>query len=117
MGMPPFFFVDVGELYRIAGQISRHADATRGAASSLAAAIAHDRWRGIASDVFSAEAANLLRVLRSAAGRLDDAADALRRHADRINGLVHQAERLCADAVHFGEAVVDTAGAVIQAVF
>jgi uncharacterized protein YukE len=115
--MPPFFPADVGELYRIADQISRHADTARAAASGLAAAVAHDRWRGIASDVFSAEAADVLRRLRTAAGRLDDAADALRRHAERVTGLIHQAERLCADAARLGETAVDVAGAVVKAVF
>lgn len=111
--MPPFLVLDVSELYRIADRIARHADAVRAAAGTLAAAIANDRWRGIASDAFSAEATSVLRDMRAAADRLDDAADALRRHAGRVDALLAEAKRIVDDVVGVGaSAVHDVAQAV-----
>jgi uncharacterized protein YukE len=107
--MPPFFLLDVSELYRIADRISRHADAVRNAATALATAIAHDGWRGIASDVFAAEAGRVLGDMRVCAGRLDDAADALRRHAGQVSGVLDEARKLWDGVVGAGEAVVDDA--------
>jgi hypothetical protein len=119
--MPPFFFTDVDELYRIADRISRHADAARAAAGGVASAIAADRWRGIAADTFAAEATNVLHDLRSAAGRLDDAADALRRHANHIQGCVDAVRRGYADVliaggelVHEGSELIHGAGEVLH---
>jgi uncharacterized protein YukE len=105
--MPPFSLIDVSELYRIAERISRHADAVRTSATTLAAAVAQDQWRGIASEVFAAEASRLLRDMRVCAGRLDDAADALRRHAGRVSGLLDEARKVWDSVVGVGEAVVD----------
>jgi uncharacterized protein YukE len=81
-------FADPGELYAIADRIARHADAVRSNATALAAAIAHDRWRGIAAEVFAGEAGRLLKDMWACARRLDDAADALRRHAGRVQALL-----------------------------
>ncbi len=105
--MPPYLLIDVSELYRIADRISRHADAVRTTTTTLTAAIAHDRWRGIASDVFAAEAGRVLRDMRVCAGRLDDAADALRRHAGRVSSALDEARKLWDTVGAVGEAVVD----------
>jgi uncharacterized protein YukE len=111
--MPPFLLPDISESYRVADRIARHADAVRTAAGTLAAAIAHDRWRGIAADVFSIEATSLLRDMRAAAERLDDAADALRRHSGRVDALLARAGRIVDDVVGAGAvAVHDVARAV-----
>jgi len=83
-------FADPGELYAIADRIASHADAVRAAASRLAAAIADDHWHGVASEVFSAQAGGVLKDMWACARRLDDAADALRRHASRVQGVLSQ---------------------------
>ena len=84
----PLFFADPSELYAIADRISRHADSVRSSATALAAAVTNDHWRGIASDVFSAEARSVLSDMWACAGRLDNAADALRRHARRVEAVL-----------------------------
>ena len=80
-------FADPAELQAIAERISRHADAVRAGATMLAGAVANDRWRGIASDVFCAQAGSVTTDMRACAGRLEGAADALRRHAALVQGV------------------------------
>lgn len=104
-------FADPRELYAIAGRVSRHAEAVRANAMMLAAAIAHDRWRGIAADVFAAQADSVLKDMWACSRRLDDAADALRRHADRVQGLLDFVSRAWDDVEGWGAAIVgDVAG-------
>jgi uncharacterized protein YukE len=98
-------FADPVELHAIADRISRHADAVRSNASMLAAAIATDRWRGLAAQVFSAQAGSVRKDMWACAGRLDDAADALRRHARRVQGAL--------DFLKLGVAGVEGWGATI----
>jgi uncharacterized protein YukE len=100
-----FLLADPGELFAIADRISRHADALRVRASTLAAAIANDQWHGFASDVFSAEARGLLHDMRGCAARLDDAADALRRHANRVQAVFAAVKRLWHDIENAGLAL------------
>lgn len=83
--MPPIF-ADPRELHTIADHIARHADAVRSSAVALAAGIAGDRWRGVAAEIFAAQAGSVLSDMRACARRLDDAADALHRHAGRVQG-------------------------------
>jgi hypothetical protein len=104
-------FADPDELYAIADRIARHADAVRSGASLLAAAIANDDWRGIASEVFSAQAGSVLRDMLACARRLDDAADALRRHASRLQGVFGQ---LWHGVESVGEAVVHDVGELVS---
>ncbi|MEP7178437.1 MAG: WXG100 family type VII secretion target [Pseudonocardiales bacterium] len=103
-------FVDPAELYAIAERIGRHADAVRSNASGLAAAIAAERWRGAAADVFAAEAGSVLKDMRGCGRHLDDAADALRRHARRVQGVLNLVRRALADAEGLGAAVVRDVG-------
>jgi uncharacterized protein YukE len=100
-----FLLPDPGELFAIADRIARHADAVRMRASALAAAIADDRWHGLASDVFSAEAGGLLHDMRACAARLDDAADALRRHAGRVEAVFAMVKRVLHDLENAGAAL------------
>jgi uncharacterized protein YukE len=79
---------DPGELRAIAARIDDHAHAARTRAVGLADAIAATDWAGLAAGAFRGQAQLALSGLRSAAGRLDEAADALRRHADRVDGLL-----------------------------
>jgi hypothetical protein len=75
---------DAVELAALADRISGHAAATRARALRLGSAVGTADWRGIAASAFRAEAYVTVAGLRAAAGRLDDAADALRRHARRV---------------------------------
>lgn len=103
-------FADPSELYAIAERISRHADAVRSNASALAAAIATDRWRGLAAEVFAAEAGSVLKDMWTCARRLDDAADALRRHAGRLQGVLDLVKQALIDVEGWGSAVVRDVG-------
>lgn len=101
---------DPSELYAIADRIARHADGVRSNSTALAVAVANDHWRGIASDVFSAEARSVANDMRACARRLDDAADALRRHAARVQGVLGELARLSRDVERFGETAVHEVG-------
>ncbi|MDT4914540.1 MAG: hypothetical protein QOC66_3668 [Pseudonocardiales bacterium] len=81
------FLPDPAELEAIADRIGRHAAAARARAAHLGSAVAGADWHGLAADSFHLEAHVALSALRSAAGRLDDAADALRRHAHKVGAL------------------------------
>ena len=98
-------FADPSELYAIADRIDRHADAVRSNATTLAAAIAADRWRGLAAHVFATEAGSVLKDMWACARRLNDAADALRRHARRVQGVLDFVRRAWDDVEGWGAAV------------
>jgi uncharacterized protein YukE len=106
-------FADPSELYAIADRIARHADAVRSSAMALAVAVANDHWRGVASTAFSAEAGTVLSDMRACAGRLDDAADALRRHAGHVQGALGELARMSHQLERFGESVVHDVGGVL----
>jgi uncharacterized protein YukE len=107
-------FADPVELYATAGRINRHADAVRSNAMTLAAAIAADRWRGRASEVFAAEAGSVLKDMWACARRLDDAADALRRHARRVQGTLDLFKRAWDDVEGCGVAIVRDVGGFLM---
>src|SRR5579875_890847 len=79
---------DPAELEAIAARIERHADTLRDQAARLVATLAATHWQGPAADAFHAQAHAVLLALRGSADRLDTAARALRRHADRVRALV-----------------------------
>jgi hypothetical protein len=93
------FLPDPAELEAIADRIGRHAAATRARAQHLGAAVAGTDWHGLAADAFAVEAHVALSALRSSAGRLDDAADALRRHASKVGALFDDLRGLGVDGV------------------
>jgi hypothetical protein len=84
---------DPADLNAIADRIAGHAAAARDRAGRLDQAAANADWSGVAADAFAAQAHVASGALRSAAAGLDAAADALRRHAERITGLVAAAAR------------------------
>jgi hypothetical protein len=90
---------DPFDLRAIADRIAGHAAAARERAARLEPAIAAVDWEGVAADAFYGQAHMAVDGLRSAAERLDTAADALRRHADRIGVLIFGAVRLSLDGV------------------
>ncbi|HZC72937.1 MAG TPA: hypothetical protein VE442_19730 [Jatrophihabitans sp.] len=99
------FLPDPSELYAVADRISQHATATRAQALRLGAAVGALGWRGLAAAAFRAEAELTIAALRSAAGRLDDAAAALRRHAGRVGALYDDFKALGIDGL---QALTDT---------
>jgi uncharacterized protein YukE len=103
-------FADPVELYAIAERIDRHADAVRSNATMLAQVIATDRWRGLAAQVFSAEAGSVLKDMWACARRLDDAADALRRHARRVQSALDLLKQAVDDVERWGSTIVSDVG-------
>jgi uncharacterized protein YukE len=93
------FLPDPAELEAIADRIGHHAAATRARALQLGTAVAGADWHGLAADAFHTEAHLVLSALRSAAGRLDDAADALRNHAHKVGVLFDDLREFGADGV------------------
>ncbi len=79
---------DPAALETAARHIRGHADDLRGRASRLAAAAETVRWHSPAASAFRGDVRGLASAFRRAAAQIDDAADALRRHA----GAVRRAE-------------------------
>jgi uncharacterized protein YukE len=90
---------DPAELTAVADRIAGHAAAARERAIRLEHAVAATEWRGFAAGAFFAEAQMATSALRSAAARLDTAADALRRHAERVGALIAHVVRLGQDGL------------------
>jgi uncharacterized protein YukE len=94
-----FVLPDPTELTAIADRIGRHAATTRARALHLGSAVAGTNWRGLAAAAFDAEAHLAISALRGSASRLDDAADALRRHAGRVSVVYDDVRLLGGDAL------------------
>jgi hypothetical protein len=92
------FLPDPGELDALARRITEHAAAARRRAYHLGAVSAALGWRGLAATAFHAEEQLAVAGLRRAAGRLDDAADALFRHAGRVRVVYADVGQLGRDA-------------------
>lgn len=90
---------DPADLYAIADRITGHASAARERAARLDAAVSATEWRGRAAAAFDAEARFVTTTLRFAAGRLDDAAEALRRHAGEVAAILADLAHLATDGV------------------
>jgi hypothetical protein len=105
---------DPAELDAIADRINRHASAARARAEHLGRAVAGADWRGLAADAFHGEAHVAISGLRSAAGRLDDAADALRRHARKVGAIVDDLAVLGVDSVGALTDLVTDPGALLS---
>lgn len=104
---------DPAELLAVADRIAGHAAAARSQASRLGAAVATAHWHGVAADAFHVQAFGVVAGLRSAAARLDDAADALRRHARRVAETLADIHRLADGLEHVpGHALRTVTGAV-----
>lgn len=93
---------DPDEIYAIADRIAAHAVAARARANQLGTAIAAADWHGFAADAFHVTADGVLGGLRRAADRLDDAADALRRHASTVRRVLDALAMLGHDALGLG---------------
>jgi hypothetical protein len=105
--------IDPGELYAIADRIAGHADVLRSRATALAAAVARDNWHGIASELLAAQARGVVEDMSACARRLDDAADALRRHAGRVQGVIDFVRHAWDDVEGWGGSVLDGAAHVL----
>jgi hypothetical protein len=89
-------FVD--DLNALADRVDAHAQHARGNASWLDGKLAALDWHGIAADAFFGQAGFIVRGLRTSAARLNDAADALRRHAAQAERTWQAAQRIAHDA-------------------
>jgi len=98
-------FEDPSSLYAIADRISRHAESVRATGRTLAAVAAATDWHGLAADAFEAEAGQVSADAAASAVRLDDAADAYRRHAAAVESRLQELHRLLDGVVHVGEAL------------
>jgi hypothetical protein len=86
----------------MASRIGAHADAARAEARRLDATVARLRWDGTAAAAFLLLAGDVIAGLRTSADRLDDAADALRRHAANVAAALESLVRGATDAVCLG---------------
>jgi len=89
-----FLIPDPGELRALAGRVASTADTARASADRLGWAVAATGWHGPAARAFALQAEVAIGALRTSAGRLQDAAGALRRHADHVDDVLHIALRL-----------------------
>jgi uncharacterized protein YukE len=97
---------DPAELNAIADRIAGHAAAARDRAARLDGSIAGVGWRGPAAAAFLVQAQFATGSLRGAASRLDDAADALRRHAARVGAMVGDLARVGIAGVNLADDLV-----------
>jgi uncharacterized protein YukE len=124
-GMTSFLFTDPSELRATAHRISNHADHIRHQAATLAAATATARWFSPSARQFRHRAEDTCLALRRAAGELDDAATALRHHADNVgtvlSAVANGARAAIHDVVDIGTGAVSGAehlgGSAVHAIF
>jgi len=86
-----FLIPDPAELRALAGRVAHAADTARACADRLGWAVAATGWHGRAARAFAVQAEVAIGGLHTAAGRLQDAAEALRRHADHVDDVLHVA--------------------------
>jgi hypothetical protein len=106
---------DPDQLDALATRIAAEAETIRDRARLLHRHAAEVRWRSSAADAFRARIERDVTALGGAAAGLDDAAVALRRHADTVRARIqflHEAAEL---ARAIPGAVVDAAGNVVDA--
>jgi WXG100 family type VII secretion target len=96
---------DPDHLVTLAARVSAHAALARQEAHRLTGAAGAVTWSGIAAQAFDAQAAEIVRSLRRCADRLDDAADALRRHAAAVAHVLDILRRLGHDALEVATAI------------
>lgn len=97
---------DPQELRAIAARIGSAATAARAQAAHLQARVAGVAWHGAAATVFDLLAGDVVTGLRRSADRLDDAADALRRHAANVEHALAMMLRAGSDGVTVGADLV-----------
>jgi hypothetical protein len=105
-----FLLPEPAHLFAVADRIGDHASASRHRAAHLGAAVSAAGWHGIAADAFHAQAHSALATLRSSAGRLDAAADMLRRHAARVRAVSDDIERATLDGLRLSGDVFTAPG-------
>ena len=102
--MPPL--PDPQELRAVAARIAAKAAAARAEAAFLQAAVAGVRWHGTAATAFDLLSGDVIGGLRRSATRLDDAADALRRHADSVEHALGLLLRAGSDGLAIGRELI-----------
>jgi uncharacterized protein YukE len=109
-----FFLPDPTELDALADRIADHAAAARARAWRLGSSVAAADWQGLAATAFRGEAHVVVAGMRGAAGRLDDAADALHRHAARIRPVISDLKTLSIDSLRTAEDLVVNPGNLLS---
>jgi hypothetical protein len=107
------WYGDPDDLDRLGAQLSAAAAETRDRARVVRGSSTWLRWRGPAADAFHASVSGEAGILDRAAGELDDAAAAMRGHADavraeiaRLLAVERAAKRLVVSAVSALEGVL-----------
>lgn len=112
--------VDTGAVRHLAAQLTERADEIRDEAKRLSRLVTVVPWAGFAADAMRAQARQRLAALDHNATLHDDAAAALRHHADAVDLraalLVEAAQAAAAVAEHAVDAGRDAVGAVVDAV-
>jgi hypothetical protein len=104
---------DPAELRALADRIDHHATLARARATRLGAAVVATQWHGLAARAFDVQAAAAVGALRLAAGRLDDAADGLRRHADNVGAVLHTVETMVQAGLDTAEHLLSAGGGLV----
>lgn len=104
---------DPAELDAIARSIAAHADTARTRAARLVHAAHCAGWHGSAAAAFALTADDAAHALRLAAGRLDDAAAALHRHARAVEHLLCVARAMAVRTEHGLEDLAGDAASLV----
>jgi len=110
------FLPDPDELRALATRIDQHAGAARARADRLGFAVAGIGWQGAAARAFQGQALVVIVGLRSAAGRLEDAADALRRHADNVGTVIGALEAVARAGLLTADELLEQSGTVLRGI-
>lgn len=97
---------DPQDLRAIAARIAASAAAARAEAAHLQARVAGVAWQGAAATAFELLAGDVIGGLRRSADRLDDAADALRRHAANVEHALTVLVHASSEGVAIGAGLV-----------
>ena len=105
---------DPDQLYALASQIASEADAVRERAHTLSRNAAEVQWKSSAAETFRARVADDVRAVQHCAAGLDEAAGALRHHADAVRDRLQVLREAAERAERAAEDVVDGAKNVAE---
>jgi hypothetical protein len=105
---------DPDRLYALASRIAADAEAVRASAQTLGRHAAEVPWKSSGADAFRDRVDSNVRALLGSATALDDAARALRLHADTVRNRVKFLSDVAERAVQIGEGVVEDAEGVVH---
>jgi uncharacterized protein YukE len=106
---------DPDQLDALATRIAAEAETIRDRAGLLRRHAAEVHWRSAGADAFRDRIARDVAALNGAAAGFDDAATALRHHADTVRGRIRFLQEAAERARAIAGGVVDAAGNVVDA--